>query len=167
MKSPRFRIAWVMVFVAIVGLNCWAIGAVSDYRSPRADDALLGGLPMANIQMIVPLLSYRYRGGRRFLWGFEVFGTAAVTLKAALTILYGPGPSFWISYERLVIDPLIRGWGAFGSMTDPQWLIAGIIISLWVTLPQLTFALIGGFLFCIGCQMRSLRTDELLTRLFT
>jgi hypothetical protein len=32
-------------------------------------------------------------------------------------------------------------------MTDPQWLIGCIIVSLWVTLPQLAFALIGGFLF--------------------
>ena len=85
MKLPRFRIVWVMVFVVIVGLNCWAIRTLLDYRSPTADEVGWGGLPMANILIIVPVLSYSYRGGRRFLWGFEVFGAAAVTLKVALT----------------------------------------------------------------------------------
>ena len=157
MKLPRFRIAWVMVFVAIVGVNCWAIRRLLDNGSPTAFEVGLRGLPMANILIIVPFLSYTYRGRRRFLWEFEVFGAAAVCVNVALTILYAPGPSIWISFLRLVADPLIRAWGTPGNMTYPQWLIGTIILSLWGTLPQLAFALIGGFLLHMGRQMRRLR----------
>jgi hypothetical protein len=156
-KLPRFRIAGVMVFVAIVGLNCWAIRTVFDYRSPTASEVGLRGLPMANILIIVLVLSYPYRGGRRFLWGFEVFGVAAITLNVALTILYATGPSSWISYLLLVTEPLKRTWRITGRMTDPEWLVVCIIVSLWGTLTQFAFALLGGFLFRKGCQTRPLR----------
>jgi len=136
-----------MVLVAIIGLNCWAMLTILDSRSWIAVQVGTGNLPMANILIIVPLVSFPYRGCRRFLWGFEVFGLAAVALKVALTILDGPWPRFWISYLRLVTDPLTRAWGASQNWTDPQWLIGVPIVSLWVTLPQLAFALIGGFLF--------------------
>jgi len=43
---------------------------------------------------------------------------------------------------------MIGGWGGLiQNWTTPQWLIGCPIVSLWVTLPQLAFALIGGFLF--------------------
>jgi hypothetical protein len=93
-----------MVFVAIIGLNCCAIRTILDYRSWIAVQVGIGNLPMANILIIVPLVSYPYRGCRRFLWGFEVFGAAAVALKVALTILDGPWPPSWVSYVRLVAN---------------------------------------------------------------
>jgi hypothetical protein len=136
-----------MVLVAIVGLNCWAFRTILVSRSWTAVQVGIGNLPMANILIIVPLVSYPYRGGRQFLWGFEGFGAAAVVLKVALTILDGPWPPFWISYLRLVTDPLTSAWGSPQFWTNPQWLIGCPIVSLWVTLPQLAVALIGGFLF--------------------
>jgi hypothetical protein len=147
-KLPRLRISWVMVLVAIVGLNCWAIRTVLDYRSPIADRVGRGSLPMANILVLAPLVSYPYRGGRLFLWGLEVFGAAAVALYVAVTILDSTRPPFVISYLRLVTDPLIRAWGMplGAAWTIPQLVIGNIIVSLWVSLPQLAFALIGGFL---------------------
>ncbi len=147
MKLPRFRIAWVMVLVVILGLNCWAIRTINESRSWTAVQVGVGNLPMANILIIVPLVSYPYRGGRQFLWGFEVFGVAAVGLKVVLTSLDGPWPPFWISYLRLLTDPLTTALGVPQNWTDTQWLIGGPIVSLWVTLPQLAFALIGGLLF--------------------
>jgi hypothetical protein len=136
-----------MVFVAIIGLNCWAIHTILDYRSWIAVQVGTGNLPMANILIIAPLVGYRYRGCRRFLWGFEVFGAAAVALKVALTVVDGPWPPFWVSYVRLVTDPLIRIWGRAGIWNYPQCLICVPLGSLWLTLPQLAFALIGGFFF--------------------
>ena len=49
MKAPRFRIAWIMVAVAIAGINFAAIRAFLDYTSPLGEVLLFGALPMANI----------------------------------------------------------------------------------------------------------------------
>lgn len=56
----------------------------------------------------------------------------------------------WIwSYLRLVIQPLRA---AIGPTSGGEWSTIGLLVgrfflSLWATLPQLTFALIGGLLF--------------------
>ncbi len=145
MKTPRFRIAWVMVLVAIVGFNCWAIRMIiRDYGGPIADQVGIGALLMANILIIVPLLSYPYRGTRRFLWGFEVFGVAAVTLYVALTIWFQARVPFLTRYIRLAEDALIGDWRP--PWTEPRLLIGYTLVAVWLTLPQLVFALIGGFL---------------------
>jgi hypothetical protein len=142
-KLPRFRIAWLMVLVAIVGLDCWAIRTFLDDRRWIAG-AGIGGLPMVHILIFVPLVSRSYRSSRRFLWGFEVFGAAAVILCIALMVL---APPFWgFCNQRLVINPLVRAWGVPMNWRDNQWLICGFLQSLLVTLPQLAFALICGFL---------------------
>jgi hypothetical protein len=146
MRAPRSRIAWLMGWVAIAGFNFWSIRMIiRDYGGPIADQVGIGALLMANILIIVALLSYPYRGARRFLWGFEVFGVAAVTLYVALTILFQARVPFLTPYIRLAVAPLIGAWRP--PWTDPRLLIGYILVSLWVTLPQLAFALIGGLLF--------------------
>jgi hypothetical protein len=67
-KVPRFRIASVMVFVALVALDFTTIRAVSDYAD-AAEIALLGigALPMANVLAVGLLIGYRSRGNREFL----------------------------------------------------------------------------------------------------
>jgi hypothetical protein len=147
----RFRIAWVMVLVAVVGFNSWAIRMIiRDYGGPIADRLGIGALPMANILIVVPLVSCPYRGSRRFLWGFEVFGTTAVILYGALTILFPAGIPFLEPYRRLAVDPLIGTWEAPWSLRPPwikpRKLIGYLLVSLWLCLPQLALALIGGFL---------------------
>ena len=146
MRAPRFRIALGMTLVAIVGFNCWAIRMILwDYGGPIADQVGIGALLMANVLIIVPLLSYPYRGARPFLWGFELFGVAAVALYVALTILLQARVPFLTPYIRLAEDRLIGAWRP--PWTDPRLLMRYIILSLWVSLPQLAFALIGGLLF--------------------
>jgi hypothetical protein len=147
----RFGIAWVMVFVAIAGFNCWAIRLIiRDYGGPTADLVGIGALPMANLLIVAPLAGYPHRGSRRFVWGFEVFGATAVTLYVALTMLYPAGAPVLTPYIRLAVDPLIGAWEAPWSprqtWVKPLKLIGYILVSVWVILPQLTFALIGGFL---------------------
>jgi hypothetical protein len=140
-----------MVLVAIVGFNCWAIRMIIwDYGGALADRVGIGALPMANILIVVPLVGYPYRESRRFLWGFEVFGATAVTLYVALTILYPAGVPFLAPYLRLAVDPLIGAWEPPWS-SRPPWikprkLIGYILVSVWVSLPQVAFAVIGGFL---------------------
>jgi len=48
MRAPRSRIAWLMVWVAIVGFNCWSIRMIiRDYGGPIADQVGIGALLMA------------------------------------------------------------------------------------------------------------------------
>jgi hypothetical protein len=59
-KVPRFRIAWLMVAVAIAALDFAAIGAI---LGSGADDfgifLLLGALPMANVLAVGILIGQR------------------------------------------------------------------------------------------------------------
>ena len=91
MKVPRFRIAWVMAFVAVAALDLGARRALNDLanrllmlthsnRLPHMIHALLmGALPMANVLVLALVIGHRRRGSR-FLLGFEVFGATALVL---------------------------------------------------------------------------------------
>jgi hypothetical protein len=54
-KVPRFRIAWLMAFIAIAALELWAIRALSgvQFQSRLLAQVIgalfVGALPMANI----------------------------------------------------------------------------------------------------------------------
>ena len=72
MKVPRFRIAWVMVFVAIAALDFTAIRVVSDNGDLTSSLLGLGGLPMANILAVGLLMGQQDRDSRPFLsWGLR------------------------------------------------------------------------------------------------
>ena len=64
MKVPRFRIAWGMVFVAIVALNFGAIRASFGFEPYVAQALLLGALPMANVLAGGILIGQRRPGSR-------------------------------------------------------------------------------------------------------
>lgn len=143
MRPPRFRIVWVMGFVALAALEFGAIRAVTDYRGTTRDSLAVGALPMANLLVVGLLVGLRCPGSRRFLLGFEVFGTTALALYIALAILFTD--ALVQSYLELAIKP-VRETLARTGWTTPRLLVAYFIVSLWATLPQLAFALIGGFL---------------------
>src|SRR5207244_1304988 len=100
MKVPRFRIAWLIAFVAVAALEFGAIRALHDfenrlillthsYHLPGMIFAWVhGALPMANVLVVALVIGHRRRGNRRFLWGFEVFGATALALYVAAASLY-------------------------------------------------------------------------------
>ena len=71
-ETPRFRIAWVMVFIAVVAINFAAIRAMLGF--PEVGLAVLGGLPMANILVVGNLMGRQRPGSRAFLIGFQASG---------------------------------------------------------------------------------------------
>jgi hypothetical protein len=143
MRLRRFRITWLMILVAIAALNFGAIRALSEYRGPIAAGHLaIGGFPMANALAVGLLIGHRRRGNRRFLWGFEAFGATALALYIALTCRFAE--ELVHPYLKVAIDPLRATIRPFRS--TPRLLIAYSLLSLWACLPQLTFAVIGGFL---------------------
>ena len=62
MKPPRFRIAWVMVAVALAAVDFGVVRACLDRPgTPAGDLLILGALPMANV-LIVGMLIARSLG---------------------------------------------------------------------------------------------------------
>ena len=142
MKVPRFRIAWVMVAVAITALDFTAIRTVLDSKSPLGGVLLLGALPMANV-LVVGLVNARQRPKTRlFLVGFELFGAIALASYIALSLLFPGGPIR--PYVSIVLDPILATMGpAPPFIRFPIiWCVVAVILA-W---PQVAFALLGGFL---------------------
>src|SRR4051812_42624100 len=144
MRLSRFRIAWVMSFVALVALNLLAIRALSEIRYLRNIGALLelGALPMANVLAVSALVRHRRPGSRPFLVGFEMFGMMALVFYVAL-----------VSYfSHQVVGTYLAPWATpieqFIGRHRPYVLIP-ILFTITVVmlgLPQMAFALIGGLL---------------------
>ena len=96
MKVPRFRIASIMVVVAIVALDLVAIRALLGFRSLMGELLILGALPMANVLAVGLLIGQRRPGNRPFLLGFVPFGAMSLALYVAMAT----------SFPREIVDIL-------------------------------------------------------------
>jgi hypothetical protein len=134
-----------MAIVALAALNFGAIRAALDYPGGLNVLLCIAGLPMANALAVGLLIGHRHRGSRRFLLGFEAFGAA--TLGFLIVAILSGKDWVW-SYLTLATEPMRATLGPTGGgkWSTFRLLVARSILSLWATLPQLTFALIGGFL---------------------
>ena len=142
MKVPRFRIAWIMVFVALAALNFSALRSALDDPSPTIELLALGATPMATVLMIGLLIGYWRHVCRPFIMGFELFGALALALYIVLASC--TGDKTIAPYVSLFLEPLGNVVG-----TDRSVIFIPIAYSVAVVvlgLPQLAFALIGGVL---------------------
>jgi hypothetical protein len=156
MTAPRFRIGWAMAFIAIVALELGAMRAIDKFRSP--DMALLwlvqilgvGCQAMVNVLAVGFLFGYRWPRTRKFILGFEAFGAAALGLFIVGTIYFAEElrPISMTAVKPLV--DLLRD-GPYMS-TAKIWLIY-FILEVMLSLPQLAFAAIGGFLAHRRCVL--------------
>jgi hypothetical protein len=141
MNQPRFRIAWVLVAVAIIAIDFAIIRAMLDH--PELSLAVLGLLPMVSVLVVVNVVHQQLSEGRPFLFGFEVFGVAAMAIFLALMIAPG-GQRLIMLYLAPLFGPLERLIGSDRSRLHIQISYIGAAVMLgW---PQFTFALLGGFL---------------------
>ena len=138
MNMPRFRIAWVMVFVALAALNFAVFRSAGDAHSKTGVLLALGAIPMASVLAIGLIIGYRRHGSRPFLPGFESFGAMALALFAAAAVLFGG--KMLESYTRIFIDPLSKIIGPDRPLIHIPVAYAAF------GLPQVAFALMGGFL---------------------
>jgi hypothetical protein len=122
LKAPRFQIAWIMVAVAIAGINFAGLRALFDDRSGIEGVLLfIGALPVANVLVVGMLIARKRSGSRPFFLGFEVFGAFSLTLYilAATCFRIEDGPLE--RYLFLVLGPLnpvIRPYGGFRSQRN-------------------------------------------------
>lgn len=141
MKAPRFRIAEVMAFVAIAALNFAAIRAVWEHKP--YDLLAIGALPTANVLVVGLLIAYRRRGSRPFLLGFEAFGAIALAVYIAGMSLFPE--EFATPFFNLVVKPYVTAFGP--TLTTGYIVVIYCLAAVIWGLPQLAFALLGGFLF--------------------
>jgi hypothetical protein len=144
--APRFRIAWLMVAVAIVAINFAAIRAALGLPAgPPVALLLVGALPMANVLLVGILVARQSPRRRPFLLGFEVFGAVAMALYIHSVTSSPPevdGPI--VSYLLLVLGPLNSV--IVGNRPFVRGAIGVSVGVLMLVGPQLAFALIGGLL---------------------
>jgi len=135
-----------MVFVAFAALNFGAIRALKGYRpnTHTGEVLFVGALPMANVLVVGLLIVHRRRGSRRFLLGFEVFGATALARYISMAIL--STGELLQSYLDLAINPIREAIGRRPFIPFHILIVLYSIIAIWASLPQLAFALIGGFL---------------------
>ena len=139
MKIPRFRLAWLMAFVAIAALNFGAMRALLGFNSVTARLLLGGALPMVNVLAVGILIAQRQPGSRTFLLGFEAFGAMALAFYVGLSFF--PNEAALKAYFRLLGEPLEKSIGHVIPIP------AGYLLALVMLAgPQVTFAVIGGFL---------------------
>jgi hypothetical protein len=141
-KVPRFRIAWVMVFVAFAALNFTAMRVVLNQSGTTSELLAVGALPMAIILAVIILIGGRNLGSRPFLLGFEVFGVMALAIYVAL-VGFSPQKTV-IPYLELLVQPLRRTIGH----SRPVVLFAALfpLSVVMLGLPQIAFAVLGGLL---------------------
>ena len=144
MKVVRFRIARVMVGIAIAALDFAAIRAMLGYQETLL--LVLGALPTANVLAIGMLVGQRRLRNRPFLLGFEAFGATALASFIAydtLSFFFPAGYALLNWYLAPVFVPLRKFIGQSGPFASVVEILGYVFMLGW---PQVVFALIGGFL---------------------
>ena len=148
MTPPRFRIAWAMIFVAFAAVDFAVIRAVIGSSSPKLATEfgallLLGALPMANVLAVSVLIARRRPGNQPFLMGFLTFGMIALIVYILLASV-GPHGNYVMPYTGPWIDMVEISIGRDRPFVFFPIAFTGLVLML--CLPQLAFALLGGFL---------------------
>jgi len=131
-----------MVGIAIAALDFAVIRAMLRY--PEIGFLVLGALPMVNFLVVGTLAAQQQPGSRPFLLGFATSGAMVLSLFIALMIFdrNQDGPIF--HYLCLLYVPMDKAVGL-----DRPYVRIPLEFSLvmgMLGLPQVAFALIGGFL---------------------
>ena len=142
MKAPRFRIAWIMVAVAVAAINFAAVRELLDPRAVESCDVFANRRPAdgKRVDRRPPRSLCSAPGSRPFVLGFEVFGVLSLSVFAFLSFIFGlSGPIIW--YLEFVFNSLNAVFGVYPAPSTELF-----ACSLMLVGPQLIFALIGGFL---------------------
>jgi hypothetical protein len=135
-KAPRFRIASIMLIVAVAALNLGVLQA----RILRNHPLLLGVLPMANALAVGLVTARPCRGSRPLLVGFLAFGAIAVAAYAAVVTWFDD------QIKTLCIQPVLRYLVRTIGLGQPLTLLPAqdVAVVVMLVLPQFVFALMGG-----------------------
>ena len=140
MKIPRFRLAWLMVAVALIAVNLAVICV--DLTVLGLDGLEVGLLPgVTALTVVLFAISGRPGGSRPFAWGFVASLTMAMCayVICCLTI---PDLLRWSMIYH--VDAIVRHFYA----ADPLLIFRLSLAAqgLMLGLPQLALAVLGGLL---------------------
>jgi hypothetical protein len=142
LKAPRFRIAWVMVFVAVSAINFAAVRLELHHHTEFGEMLVLGAMPMASVLAVGLLFGLGRPDRRPCLFGFTLFGAMALAFSIILIVFFGEATL--VPYLSLFLAPLEQ---IVGPDRPVVWIPVVYSIAVGVlTLPQVAFALLGGFL---------------------
>jgi hypothetical protein len=142
MIMPRFRIAWVMVFVAVAAINFAAVRLELAHYTELGEMLVLGAMPMASVLAVGLLFGLGRPDRRPFVFGFTLFGAMALVFSVILTVFFREATV--VACVTLFLEPL---WRIIGPDRSVVWIPVAYSIGVGVlTLPQVAFALLGGFL---------------------
>jgi hypothetical protein len=139
-KGPRFRIASVMALIAIAAFDFTVIRRLVDYRTPTGDLLLVGAMPMANVLAVGMLIVQRRPGWRPFLLGFEAFG---VVVLASFVFLANFRHRVLWTHVGPLANNLASTFARYGPFICISIINSATTVIL--VLPQVAFAVIGGF----------------------
>jgi hypothetical protein len=138
MKLPRVSIAGLMTVVVFVAANCAIVKGITARPSVWNEVFILGVLPMANLLAVGLLPWLRRRPGRSrtdaFRVGFEVCGGLAMVIFFVLSVRY---LDFVFQLPQSFSRPYLVLRPGLGLVSAAFLIFVG---------PQLTFALLGGWL---------------------
>ncbi len=153
MKRPRFSIARLMVIVVAIAINLAAVRAFNAYDANFLPYLFFvtGVMPMSTTLFVIAIVAARrtVRGDwlAPFVLGYEAFGWLAVF---AFVTLYSIAPSAILKFAEEQIGTWTRPF--FAPLLDgmPEWV--GMLVEFGAatvifSLPQLTIAFVGGWLF--------------------
>lgn len=132
-----------MVFVAVAAINFAAVRAMMANPGPVSEALAIGAMPMASVLVMAFLAGRRRPGRHQFLLGFVAFGTMALTIYIVLAVCFHD--STVDPYVRPFIAPVVQIIGRERLVIYIP--IAYSIAVAVLVLPQLAFALLGGFLW--------------------
>ncbi len=130
-----------MGVVAIAGCDFAVIRTFGDYRSQTGDLLLVGAMPMANVLAVGMPTGLHPLRSRPFVLGFEAFSTIALASYLFMAIFFYRVP--W-HYVQPVVNHLLMTLRPYGTLVCVSAICSAAAAML--VLPQVTFALIGGFL---------------------
>jgi hypothetical protein len=143
MRLPSLSIAEMMVIVAVVGFDCWAIRGAN--KAPIIPFLGFGGLPM-QIALMIGLLVFRRRIRMRkpssFLLGFEVAGWIANLSYVVLCLYAVSSLDSIISYA---LSPLLSAT-RLPRFSTLDYALRVVLGMLALTAPQLALAWVAGWI---------------------
>jgi len=144
-RLPNVSIATLMGAVVILAVD---IALLRDgFRDDHAIFYILGLAPMANLVMAVTIAEAARVGrrgeGQPFWTGFACFGGMAMLAASSYVVLTRSDPG-WQVLRMLWV---LLGETNYEMVIGPVPVLQIAISSLYMTLPQLTLALFGGWLF--------------------
>ncbi len=157
MKLRQFGIGTMMGLVAIVALDFWVLRLCYPLLKPgvyrawvyltpnhivtQREMLVRGALPMANILAIGLLFVLRRRGGHPSLPGFVGFGVLALVTYSCWAIFVFPS-----HYRYDDLSKLLQYHWLVPGFIGSRHALRQIATSVVLVLPQLTLAVVGGFL---------------------